>query len=692
MVYIDPNIDSNYFTTLKSDAEPPDRSVRISYNGVDIHDITKGNVPLITLKENTNATANGNLYSSTVNITLNGKILEYTNGTTGILQSISKLRHLFLGTGNLSDAKNQYNGYLRISCGPKVLSSSPPNSGIFSATGVRLLSLSVDESGDNWTKGIDYSVELEYHIPRPVEFGYPSYYVKSTVDSWTIEPLEDYSYFAITGFPAPIQMNPELHNPNLKPDAAGDPSTNSQNIQPPEDQRNPNDTDLSHRLHLKIVNVPLYRVSRKLSAVGLPSSSGLGKTFYAYQNAQNWVQERLKLTHLSGVGFPNAILLHSGDDTVKNYYYNHLRTTDFSIYDGSYAVNESWLAMPISIGYLEDYSVSVNTEEGHIKTVKIQGEIRGLIKGHGNLASGISGLVPNTGSTSILSNKDNGMSLNSQPDSSSTSYIIPDAYVPTTFNTTVGGPNSRSIISSNTVLTDTKYLNAKNAWLNDIKPYMFRRANIVMHSIDRNRSYANNTSNPKAIPGNPIYSYERPLNVNPVSTSETHDPRKGTINYTYEYSNKFKYFPNTISESITISDTHPSQVINEAFVLGRRVGPVLQDLGTITSAKKEINLELVVIPPTSIQGHFMSHPECPLCISGDLYNGINIMLNQLKPFGDRPINVFGQLGTRTPTTGDEGNLYLANDTHSWEPSAGVYKRNIAWVYQHCSVDTQTLDQ
>lgn len=688
MVYIDPNIDSNYFTTLKSDTEPPDRNVRISYNGVDIHDLTKGNVPLVTLKENTNASPNGNLYGSTVNITLNGKILSYLNGATGVLESVNKLRTLFLGTGNL-DASNQYNGHLRISCGSGIEKSTPPNSGIFNATGVRLLNLSIDESGDNWTQGTDYSVELEYHIPRPLEYawGYAGYSVRSTVDSWTIEPLEDYTYYAMTGFLAPTVMKQEYHNPKLKPNPANNDSGANKGPQPPIAELDPNNP--GNRLQFRLVNIPVYRVSRKLSAVGLPSKSGLTGTFYAYQNAQRWVQDRLYLAHNTGVFLPNSISLATGDG---NYLYNHLRTTDFSIYDGSYSINESWLAMPIKVGYLEDYSVSVNTEEGHIKTVKIQGEVRGLIKGNNNFVSGISGLVPTTGSTRIELN--NLMTTGSKPETSGVSYVVPDAYTPQNLNTIAAGGGD--ILSRNTVLTNSKYFNANNAWLNDIKPYLFRRANMVMHSVDRDKNYINNVTIPRKIPGNPIYSFERPLNVNPISTSETHDPRKGTVNYTYEYSNKFKYFANTISESITISDTHPSQVINEAFVLGRRIGPVLQDLGTVTSAKKEINLEIIVVPPTSIQGFLMSHPECPLCISGELYGGINTMLNQLKPFGDRPRVVFGNLGERGPivdggSTGDEGNLYVASDTHSWEPNAGVYRRNVAWVYQHCSINTQTLD-
>jgi hypothetical protein len=663
MVYIDPNIDNNTFTAFSGSGGgggTSTKNVKVSYNSKGIHDVTNGNVPLVSIKENSNVNNNGSLYSSTVNLTLNGKILAKPGmGATGILAAVTGLRSLFFGSGNNQENINQYNGLFEIFCG------TTPNLA-FSATGVRVINLSIDESGDNWTQGADYSVELQYNIPRSYDLNNSGYYVKSTIDSWNIEPLEDYAYYGITGIDPNATMRQEYHNPKLKPTAAVE--TAPQPV-----------TMSSAGMKLKILNIPQYKVSRKLSAVGLPSHSGASGTFYAYQNAQKWVMDRLRYTHRASGTSPIHVSLNTNS---TDYLYNHLRTTNFSIYDGSYEINESWLAMPINIGYVEDYTVSVSTEEGHIKTVKIQGEIKGLIKANNNLVSGVSGIIPTSGTASINLNQ----IMLAKPETSGVSYSIPDA------SSVAALLTDNSITSHNTVLKDVKYFNARDGWINDIKPYLFRRANLVMHSTERDRAYINNVPTSRPRPNNPIYSYERPLNLNPISTSETHDPRKGVINYTYEYTNKFKYFNNTIAESITITDTHPSQAINEAFVLGRRLGPVLQDLGTITSARKEISLEVIVVPPSSIQGAFMSHNQCPLYIGGELYNGISGMINQLKPFGDRPTAVFGSLGERSPLTGDQGNLYVASDTHSWEPAAGVYRRNVAWIYQHCTVTEQTLDQ
>jgi len=660
MVYIDPIITNDSFTIFSGAPNtgtpppaPANRNVRVLYNGVNIHDITKGNVPLVSIKENSNTTPNGELYSSTVQLTLTGKILAENKGITGILDNSYNFRSMFFGnSGNavFKEPKDQYNGFLKILCG------SDSNEA-FSVTGVRVVSLNIDESGDNWTQGADYTVELEYSVPRRFDALNNEYYVKSTIDTWSIEPLDEYAYYMDSGIKLSNAVIKEKHNPKLKPTAATEASPQ------------PSDTN---NFQLRIVNIPQYRISRKLSAVGLPRHSGLSGTFHAYQNAQEWVKDRLIQAYQpSGTG---GIHVSLDQETCL---YNHLRTIRFSIQDASYEVNDSWLAMPVKIGYTEDYTVSMSTEEGHIKNVKIQGEIKGLVKANNQLTSGTSGVIPSSRDTSIGLNE----LMMAKPETSGLSYSIPDARDGSTANVT----------SVNTALQNVKYSNASDAWISDIKPYLFRRANLIMHSVDRDRSYINNfTTDSRA--QNPIYSYERPLNPNPISSSETHDPRKGTINYSYEFTNKFKYFDKTLSENITISDTHPTDVINESFVLGRRLGPVLQDLGTSTSAKKQIDLEIMVPPPTSIKGFFMSHPDCPLYIGGTLYTSIRNLMNQLKPFGDRPTYVFGSNGQRTPAVNDSGNLYISSDTHSWEPTEGIYRLSMGWTYQHCLVTEQTLDQ
>lgn len=637
MVYSSP--DSNYQFYDLANSQSIDRNVRIVYNGKYIHLVTSGNVPLLSIKENSNTNENGELYSSTVNLTLNGKILPNNQGTTGILKIYNNLIDLFYGTGQMSGS---YNGILSVQCG-----ATDTTDGIFSATGVRVKNINLDPSTDNWVQGADYSIDLEYTIGRGANTGF---YVKNTVDSWTIEPLEDYVYYSYSGLKI-SDAKLEKHNPLLKPTAAT--SAAPQPSAPP--------------TNISLYTIPQYKISRRVSAVGFPSTTGLSGTFTAYKEAQKWVLDRLNLTYLS----TGTRAMHVSLTDSEPYLYNHMRTINFSVHDGSYEANESWLAMPTGMAYTEEYSVETSSDESYNKIVKIQGNIKGLVRANSGLMSGVTGILP-TGSTVDLN-----QILTPTPEYETISYSIPDA-----------DPVATSNVS---YISKAKYNNALNGWINDIKPYLYRRANIVMHSYDRKKVHINNTTTPPSSPENPVFCYEKPLNINPILFSETHDPRKGIINYTCEFNNKFKYFPETVAESITISDDNPIDVVNEAFVLGRRLGPVLQGLGTITSAKKTVNLEVMVVPPTSIKGFFMCHGDCPLYVGGTLYSGIDLLLNQLKPFGDRPTSVFGSYGTRTPTESDQGDIYVASDTHAWDPTEGSYKRTIQWVYQHCSTSTDQMD-
>ena len=233
---------------------------------------------------------------------------------------------------------------------------------------------------------------------------------------------------------------------------------------------------------------------------------------------------------------------------------------------------------------------------------------------------------------------------------------------------------------------NTKYENARIGWLYDIKPYLYRRASTIINSADRNREYvdklntAGSSSQTTQPPGNPIYSYEHPLRINPVSSTEGHDMKKGTISYSYEFNNKgLNLISGVLSESISINDTGPTDVISETIVIGRALGPVIQSLGTVTSSKRDVAIEVTVSPPTGLAGVLMTNPDCPVYISGTVYNTISQLIAGLKPFGNRTAGIFANIGSSAP----QGNAYVSSDSHSWDATNGRYARNVSWTYQHC---------
>lgn len=629
----------------------PEPAVQVKFNGSGLHKIA-GPVPFIDFSKTYTRNSAGNVENIQTTVRIQGKIVRSSDvlnvtppgtGVSAILGAISGLQKLFSCTA----------GFFEVTC---------EGTGI-SVSGARVNSFSANRSDNNWTFSADYEAELEYNEPGLT--GLPP--VKNTVDTWSIEPLEDsvYTNFRITG-----SGKAEYHNPRMIPaknNTAGSTTANA---------------NAGEEIKLSIVNIPQYKISRRLSAVGFPfSSSGTGcphpsGDHTAYSQARTWVEiklaEAFRPTGPSGsvsVVKDGSSLLASFD---KVFLFNHLRTINFSVSEGSYEVNDTWLAMPTGVRYVEDYTLESSTDDRYIKTVRVQGSIKGLSFTPIAIMSGASGLPP-TGTA---------------PAKIDLSYALSSGRGPL--------PNSTNILDHETSSTpshDTnqfyanKYQNALSGWINDIKPYLYRRASLVLNNgPDRNSTYIDPTvTNPVRAPNNPIYCKENFLNIIPVATSEGHDPRKGTISYSYEYNNRFVFISGAISENVTINDTGPVDVVNETFVLGRRLGPILQSLGTRTAARKDVTIEVTVLPPSSLAGFPMTSIDCPLWTGGAVYTTITGMIEGLKPYGDRTPGIFGNMSNDTrPATNDQGQVFVNQDNYTWNPVEGRFTRTIGWTYQACT--------
>ena len=645
MVYFSPqNNTDETFSVQAAGARP----VIVTYNGSGLHQFT-GPVPMVDISHSVNRNGAGLIEGHTTRIDLSGKIvrtgvdgdvLPSGSGIGPVLESIKKLKEFL--------SKND-NGVLAITCGV--------TNTIFSATGVRLVDFTANKSEDNWLYTADYSMSFEYYEPSGITGGY---YVKSTSDSWSIEAVEDNVYANMS---LASKTKGETHNPQLKPTA---PSPTSQV---------PGGYGGSGPIggnNLSVINMPQYRISHRVSAVGMPSGTGSSVMYQAYTEAKKWVQDRLSSAFsqpsISGL----AYLVSNPSETPSTfnggiYLYNHVRSTNFSITEGNYEINDTWLAMPSGIGYLEDYSIESSTDDRNIKTVRVQGQIKGLNIATISLMSGNSSYTNPSGSGKLHLTEYN------QLMSGSLSHQIPDNI-------------SQSSTASN--LSQSKYDNALSGWLYDIKPYLYRRAGLVIGSADRSGDYINVTSVMTA-PNNPIYCNERFLNPNPVSTTEGHDPRKGTISYSVEYNNKLVLISGVMSENISINTTGPADVFSESFIIGRRLGPILQSLNARTATRKDVSVDITIVPPSSIGAIQMTNSGCPLFTGGYIYKTIDDLINGLKPYGSQQTAVFGSIGVGRQQM--QGQVFTTQDNHNWNPAEGRYSRNVSWVYQPCNNTQSYMD-
>ena len=632
-------------------APPTDPTVIIEFNGSGIHKIT-GPTPQFTFSTSYNRSAVGQLDSVDRKITLEGQIVRSANPSFSfpVVPDQSGVKGL---TGAHEALKALFS-----ECSAGTLTMYCDGALFFEKHNVRVDSLDFNSSDNNFIQVAEFAVGLSFF-----EAGSHGFAVKNTTDDWNIEPLDEIVHqdFTITEPDA----GPELHNPPRNGIGGG--------------RQNPTDNTV-----INFSSMPRYKISRKLSAVGLPNTGvGSGCTDVgvntAYLEAKGWVESKLG-TAFNGSTNDTSILnsglpffMDSPDYSTMGptFLYNHVRTTNFSISEGLYAVNETWLAMPTGVRFLENYDIDVSTDASFIKTVSVKGEIQGLyLKEMATLTGG--NIVPTGNRIDIIDDD-------------------------LTSSTLSGGSSSALTTASNRAqLSKNKFENALSGYMDHVKPVIYQRANVGLNNRYYNeywldekttqdtgtRPFGSGPPGPNAAQiRNPIYVKEQPLNVIPISTSEAHNIQKGTINYNYQFDNKRNICTGVLSSNVTVDTNFPTDVFAEAFVLGRALGPVLQDLGTITSAKKSISIEVKVIPPRDIDGYSMNNVTCPLYVGGNIYQTITGIANSLKPYGDQTT----ALGYKNNKLNQAGQVYTSTDSENWNPIDGSYNIQVSYTYQPCNL-------
>ena len=683
------------------EVKPP---VYINYGGTDIHTIT-GPVPMVDIATSFNYTDNGELETTVQTITLTGKIFKIkgtgydvngqslpSGGTTALIQAASGLSKLFT---------NCNFGNFTIMCG--VPTATPT----YQASGVKVTSFNIDKTEDRWMKTMDYTAVLEYTLPGTGNSSGPTgdaAWVINRSDVWNFEPLDDVTLFT------KFNLNPssmgEWSNPQMMPTAP----TVSSRI--PATIFGGGGLATAAPNPLQVLNVPQFKITRKLSAKGIPKPSGVvtssgtlcptpGQKPLPFLHAKAWVQAKHHSAFSGGMimgtggtpqkdGSPFLLTLASLADsslptafTASNMFlYNHTRSINIDVYSSTYETNDSWLAMPTGTLFTESYTVETSTSDAFIKTVTVAGTIQGLSVVPLGIMTGASGLQP-TGTPGT------GLGLGF-----SSPLISGASFTPSPALTIPDVPDNQ--LSKNKLFHGSKYENALSGWLYDIKPYLYRRASITMNSNDRTQDYVPIPPlNPIDPPNNPIYCKETLLNPTPIATTENHDTRKGTLSYSCQYNNMLKMISGTISENITITNISPSETVSETVVIGRAIGPILQKTGS-TATKKTITIELVVKPPSGITSSFVQFSGCPLYTGGYIYKTLNTLIDGVKPFGLYPVptnaaTLFDSAFLTQKALNQAGIVFKTSDTDSWSPTSGRYSRTVEWIYQQCNIDKYYLD-
>jgi len=152
-----------------------------------------------------------------------------------------------------------------------------------------------------------------------------------------------------------------------------------------------------------------------------------------------------------------------------------------------------------------------------------------------------------------------------------------------------------------------------------------------------------------------IFTYYDNANIPyavPVTTEIEQYKNAATINYSYSYNNKpAPIISGALFESITVSEQNAKQkvqVVARIPIIGRVVGPIIQDMNTTTEKIRSINIEVVLGPTgsTTWLSSFSLKPDY------DEY------VYQLQPEGGK----------------------VQEDNEVWDWINGRYQKNISWVY------------
>jgi hypothetical protein len=166
------------------------------------------------------------------------------------------------------------------------------------------------------------------------------------------------------------------------------------------------------------------------------------------------------------------------------------------------------------------------------------------------------------------------------------------------------------------------------------------------------------------------YSGLNTLNIFPTQSTVGRNPITGTINYSYQYDTRpSNIIPSAKSEIITINEGLVGQAFASVFILGRRKGPILQDLNTKPARTRQVSIELIMPPATfagttmtDLQNAFFSqNPRLSSSTSGVFQS----IIDAVDPLN----NGFVSVKTEQPQ-------------ESWNPKNGQYSYNQNWIFEH----------
>jgi hypothetical protein len=140
------------------------------------------------------------------------------------------------------------------------------------------------------------------------------------------------------------------------------------------------------------------------------------------------------------------------------------------------------------------------------------------------------------------------------------------------------------------------------------------------------------------------------VDLNPLPTAANYNANSilGTLSYQYEYNDRpLSMFAGSRSEVLTITNSGGTDVFARIPIIGRALGPILQDMDTITERQRSISIEVAM--PGATTSYSPVQPSTDALVLSYIPNGTIVFLEQ--------------------------------NTESWTPITGRYSRNVVYTYE-----------
>ena len=225
----------------------------------------------------------------------------------------------------------------------------------------------------------------------------------------------------------------------------------------------------------------------------------------------------------------------------------------------------------------------------------------------------------------------------------STNTSLEDAYTTIDINGTIQGYANISYPDPNVPVEGStpKFQNAMTAW-DSISGITYSRAN-SFYKI-----------NPKHL----AFLASNSLNPTTLSTAFGYNITEGTITYAYSYNDRpINCVADALTETININETEPNDIFASLTVLGRKSGPLLQDIGTSGARTRDISIDAFL----------------------PIRTGCNVAVDFASP--TEYANLVNEYEANLVSS--YGSVYINSHTTSWQPKIGRFTFNKSWTVGDC---------